>query len=538
MRFIFIFLFLLLIITTDIVQSQSLQGTLENADSLLRAGNLDKSLNICDHIINTDSSNVEAYYVRAKVKMLFKSYDEALKDIKIALEVDPTNSLYLLARASIHDELGYFNLSENDYNKAIEFSEGDFRTFYARGLFYTKRKKYHEAIRDLSKCIELDSSDNTTYLNRGTAYSFIGKNELALHDYNKSIELDSTNYLSYYNRSLIFHEKEDMFSFCEDCKNAIKFYPKIESDSGLIKEISSSFTDYCDSSFVNYYYHRGIAEYNKYNFEKSVGHYNLGLEKFENHPVLLTVRGNAYLELKMYVNAINDYKQANKLKKELSNFIKLNPRFSNTPVSPIEFADAWCVTNLINIVLANKNLGNFSEAKEYLGKAKNISKNLSFNPDYLKIPLIEGEIYLAQNRLKKARLIFTEVFNIDNKNPYIYESISRLFLFEELTPKYISFERLSSILNHEYFSAYNIYSVNDIITQIRKNGIKEKSIKGALANCDKAIELDANFAKAYFTRAFMKVILNRKDYIFDLHKAKELGITNAFELLGENHDAG
>ena len=59
-----------------------------------------------------------------------------------------------------------------------------------------------------------------------------------------------------------------------------------------------------------------------------------------------------------------------------------------------------------------------------------------------------------------------------------------------------------------------------------------KDYRGALVDYDKAIELNKDFAEAYFNRGLTHIFLgNNKQGITDLSKAGELGIVSAYNII-------
>ena len=59
-----------------------------------------------------------------------------------------------------------------------------------------------------------------------------------------------------------------------------------------------------------------------------------------------------------------------------------------------------------------------------------------------------------------------------------------------------------------------------------------KDYRAALVDYDKAIELNPNFADAYFNRGLTNIFLgNNKKGIADLSKAGELGIYSAYNII-------
>jgi tetratricopeptide (TPR) repeat protein len=61
---------------------------------------------------------------------------------------------------------------------------------------------------------------------------------------------------------------------------------------------------------------------------------------------------------------------------------------------------------------------------------------------------------------------------------------------------------------------------------------EEPHYRGAIADYNKAIEIDPNYKDAYFSRAIAKIISNQKDSgCLDFSKAGELGMEEAYDAI-------
>ena len=110
----------------------------------------------------------------------------------------------------------YYQQGENYYNAgsyqaaidqltvAIQIQPNYLYALWTRALAYLQLGQYQKGIQDLNVVIALDPYNSTHYANRGLAYDSLGQTALALEDYNYAIWLDPTDGLAYNNRGLIY----------------------------------------------------------------------------------------------------------------------------------------------------------------------------------------------------------------------------------------------------------------------------------------------------------------------------------------------
>ena len=171
---------------------------LSNNDSVLAQSSHTKALNYIDS---------------AGKKLRIHEYDEAIKNAKAALEIEPNNSFALMY------------LSDAFSNKGLLLSdEGD----------------YKGAIIDFTYAIDYEgmNSSNTihyipiceTYYNRAVCKNMLELYGSAILDFDKALELKPGDKLAYYNRGVAkFHEK-DFTGACSDFKSAYNLGYKVSPD--------------------------------------------------------------------------------------------------------------------------------------------------------------------------------------------------------------------------------------------------------------------------------------------------------------------
>ena len=135
---------------------------------------LEESIIGWTQFIEKHPNDCYAYISRGDLYRKLEQYEQAIKDLNKALELNPT-SLSCLAyavRGRIYRDLEQYELAFNDYDKAISLDAAYFLTYNDRGLAYTDLGQYDMAIQDFTKAINLDSCRRPdAYFNRGNVYT-------------------------------------------------------------------------------------------------------------------------------------------------------------------------------------------------------------------------------------------------------------------------------------------------------------------------------------------------------------------------------
>ena len=119
------------------------------------------------------------------------NYDEALRHINKAINMDPTDSSLLDARGDVLECMGRFSEALEDRDKVVEAYPDNEYAYQGRATTYMKMGNYDKAIEDFEviSVIAGDISKSTYYLlNFGDAYRLNGNDEKAREYYNKVVE--------------------------------------------------------------------------------------------------------------------------------------------------------------------------------------------------------------------------------------------------------------------------------------------------------------------------------------------------------------
>ena len=265
------------------------------------------------------------------------------------------------------------------------------------------------------KALAVNPNCARCYLNIGRIYASKSDFQQALNYLDKAVAADSNDVLVYFNRAEIYFELENLDASCQDYSKAKILLQKPGNyDPQLIKTIEASILDFCDDTKASYYYQRGVAFYNLKQYDKALDIYSSGLLKFPTNAMLLSFKGNVYLSLKDYQNALANYKLALANRQELLIEIEKNPRFAatsrqelltyyNASVAAIYYSDAECK---IYAGQFDEALSEMNEAIALVPDLPGLDKESYFNR--------RGEIYMENNQYDLALADFNHSIQINN----------------------------------------------------------------------------------------------------------------------------
>ncbi len=125
-----------------------------------------------------------------------------------AIEVEPGRAgIAYVNRGALYGLEGRYEESLKDLNSAININPAVAQPYYNRGTTYFNLGRYEEALRDYTQAVALDHRLHEVYYNRGNVYLKLGQYREALDDYTRAIELSPAPVFHYYNNRGIAYEK-------------------------------------------------------------------------------------------------------------------------------------------------------------------------------------------------------------------------------------------------------------------------------------------------------------------------------------------
>lgn len=214
------------------------------------------------------------------------------------------------------NERGVEKYLNNDYEgaffnftKAIEINAEYVDAFENRGRVKASLKDYSGAIEDFNKAIEI-YNDSRVYSSRARMKKHLFDFDGALLDYNIAIKKFPQEYSGFYGRGELKYETTDYIGAIEDFNKCIELKPKLILSFQKLGECRLKIEDY-----------KGAIEVFSYIIQNRQEAYKIDGPPSENASKTLATyyhnRGVAKSNIKVYKDAISDFKKA----------VELNPEF-------------------------------------------------------------------------------------------------------------------------------------------------------------------------------------------------------------------
>lgn len=257
-------------------------------------------------------------------------YEKARTDYTQVIRLNPKCSDAYINRSEVYWQQGLNDKALADLSALIKIDSQNAKAYLKRGFIYQNNyQEYPKAILDVSKAIEIDPNFKDAYLSRAYVYNQTKQYDDAMADCNKLIEIDP-NYVWAYGK------RGDVFSNLGQYEKTLADYDK---------------TIKMDSKNYSAYNNRGCIYLMQNQYEKA-------LRDFDK-----AISSNS-IKFASYYNMGYAYLQQNKFDKAL--------KYLNQSLEIYNFIDA----NL-DMALVYYTMGNRSEAKTYLDKAKALVPRIS-----------------------------------------------------------------------------------------------------------------------------------------------------------------
>jgi tetratricopeptide (TPR) repeat protein len=176
--------------------------------------------------------------MRADIRAELKQYELALQDINHLLHRDPESASLYFEKGTICLRSGDTICAQDAFFKATEYDSQNPSNWSALGLVQLIQEKEDEALQSLSRSIEYGSKWAGDYINRGIIYYRKHNYRGALADYDKAVSLSPRDAQCYYNRGVLRQELGDYNRALEDLTQAINCAPnqiEIYYQRGLVQ---------------------------------------------------------------------------------------------------------------------------------------------------------------------------------------------------------------------------------------------------------------------------------------------------------------
>jgi len=131
------------------------------------------------HELSLYPSFTQGYVYKGRALHGTGRYEEAMVELKKALELDPAYAAAYNEIGIVYGKTGRFDESIGSLTRATELDPAMDRAFNNRGYTYFKAGEYGKAIEDFNRAVELNPANGGAYYNLSQAYAKTGNAEFA-----------------------------------------------------------------------------------------------------------------------------------------------------------------------------------------------------------------------------------------------------------------------------------------------------------------------------------------------------------------------
>lgn len=209
----------------DTVRSQTVTQLIAKARAAVQSGRNLVAIEALSQAIGIEPNSSELLRMRAEVYVLTGENANARADFSTAIHVNPQS-------AELHNSRGYFlmrlGLSDDaaqDFEKAIELKPEFAEAWNNRGLVKLASQQFEEAKKDFAKAVEVQSDYADAWNNRGFASFKMQDYPAALKDLNQSLKLNPKYLTAWNNLGLVQLAQEDYESAVTSFGKTVELAP-------------------------------------------------------------------------------------------------------------------------------------------------------------------------------------------------------------------------------------------------------------------------------------------------------------------------
>jgi tetratricopeptide (TPR) repeat protein len=250
--------------------------------------------------------------------------DEALADFNQALSINPNYAAAWAGRGLANDCLGDETQMLLDYQTALSIDPSLSIVHYNLGVYYHDSADYEKSLEEYTISASIDPKRSGAWAGKAQALFRLGQYLDCISNASKAIEVNSEEWIAYSNRALCEDFTGNFAAAAEDYKVFVRHYDanaeawyNLGISQGETNDLEGALTSYTkalelDSSYYPAYINRGNVYLALKEFNNAIADYNSALE-FGDIPLAYQGRGKAHHGLKEYDKAIDDYKKVLKL---------------------------------------------------------------------------------------------------------------------------------------------------------------------------------------------------------------------------------
>jgi serine/threonine protein kinase/tetratricopeptide (TPR) repeat protein len=146
----------------------------------------------CERAVAMDSNQSESHNCLAMVYTGTGMYDDAAREFRKALEIEPTSDDAIRGLASTYAKLGNTDEAEKTLQTALALRPQYWRNYNSLGALYVSEGRYEQAVKMFAQVVSLSPDSFRGYSNLGATYIRLGQYEDAVKALQNSIRIRPT----------------------------------------------------------------------------------------------------------------------------------------------------------------------------------------------------------------------------------------------------------------------------------------------------------------------------------------------------------
>jgi len=180
-----------------------------------------------------DGNFSEAYYNKGIIEYEEGQYDLSIENFKKAIEINDSNFDYHYNLGLAYIKIEEYDLAVTSFNKAIVLNARDFDVYQNLGLAFFNKGEFLKAAKAYKKAVMLNSNDPENFENAGAAYFSLKNYKDAIFYFKQAVKLEPRNSTYNYNLAYTYYKNEN-YELAEDFLISTLNYNRQNEDAYLL----------------------------------------------------------------------------------------------------------------------------------------------------------------------------------------------------------------------------------------------------------------------------------------------------------------
>ncbi len=505
--------------------------------------------------ISLDNNYLDAYELRASIKMQNEDRAGALSDYSLLKSKDPKNEMYFVLSARAQNDMKNYTKAVSDYEGALQLNPENANTYYELGEIEFNNNESEIARKNFMRALEKQKSfpEANYYLGQIAMQNNTADRYQRAGEYFK---LAISQGLNSEMKSLILKKADDFYLSTKDIGNpqnalaplncAIQIYDgkadyyvargNAYSKLGDLKKAITDYRTACtlENTVPQNFYLLGISFYTNGQTDSAKYSFLKALDIKNNYYQAKIYLGHTYFKEKEYAKAVSYYDDALKLKKDSARIYYYIGNAYSQLHQPQQALDYYAKALDRDEEDPDFNVGRgnvYFDLNEYKQAIKDYSHALGHNPELAEALFHRAQCLVRMQDYDPALSDLNKYLQKHNSDPEAFRlrgiclmekmnypmAIEDFKSAKKLDKAYVSEPLLNKKLAYSYLKLNDPLHAMDCINQVLQSDQKNADAlfyKGiALSMQNKMSEALENFKEAFATGAFSKKSVKNESLI-------------------------